>query len=515
MDRMSLHRIQPYTFWTLDKGLFANKHPVDIPPQGASAVKNVLFNDGFLRARHGFLEAFATGSTDPAYHVSQYTPLVGVPEVMRLTKSGGGGVDVLRYDGSWTNLGTIAGGNTSDVAADSVNFKGEWFVVPGDANLHVYDGSTLVDVDSRQSEASLRPPAKPRLIAANDARVFVANVEDPVVGRVPYRIAWSDTLNANIWQGGFGAGTSAVIDLAGESDPITALYATSDIVVVFKPRTIYIGTFVGPPQFYAFRRLVRGPGCISNSTLKEYRDGLLVWLGDDNVYLGLPGQRPQPIANAIEDRIRDVVKLSDISKARAVIDRDNHLYTLFLPDLTGSVYKIFTCSLSNLSWWEGEIANSEIEVLDGFTYRSGPWTEDILVGTSSGKLFRQSLNTDTDDGVSFDTSYTTGVLSFERMTQGKSQQANVQLIRIHARRPIEGVGSSDMTFTLSRGNSLDRFTDISFGTQTVDGVMSLYTEERSVSEHFKVKMESTGEDHPFIASLSVGIIPEGHTRRTR
>ena len=226
MSEHSLHNYVPWTVWTLDKGLFSDRHPVDIPSQGASEIDNVIFEDGYLRSRAGFLESFLTGDTDPAYHINQYTPLTGTPELLRLTKSGGGDVDAFNYTGAWNNLGTISGGNTSDVAADSVNFKGEWFVCTGDANLYVYDGSTLVDVNSRQPDTTLQPPAQPRLIAANDARIFLADVVDPVVGRVPYRISWCDTLNANIWNGGFGAGTSAFVDLAGETDPITALYAT-------------------------------------------------------------------------------------------------------------------------------------------------------------------------------------------------------------------------------------------------------------------------------------------------
>lgn len=519
MAQNSQHTIQPYTIWTLDKGLFNDRHEIDIPPQGCQQVNNLIFLDGFLRPRSGYVEAFPTGDSTPCYHVSQYTPLTGTPQVMRATIDGSGDVRVYRYTASWAQIGTIPGGNTSGIAADSVNFNGEWLFCPGDEDLHFYDGTLFDNVDTRQSDPLLQPPAKPRLIAANDARVFVADVidSDPGVGRVPYRIAWCDTLNVNVWGGGFGAGSSAVVDLAGESDPITALYATSDIIIVFKPRTIYIGNFVGPPQFYAFRRLVRGPGCISNATLKEYRDGLLVWLGDDNVYVGLPGQRPQPIANAIEDRIREVVRLSDISKARAVLDRDNHLYTLYFPILSdGRVVKTFTCNLLNFSWWEGELQNPELDVLDGFTYRSGPWTETRLVATQSGKLFDKRIDTFQDAGVDFPTDFITTTFSYERLTQGRTQQSDVQLVRVHATPAVAPLGTSGVDFAIRWGNSLDRFIEKPLGRQVVDGVDKLYVPFRQTSEHFKIRMSNdVARDHPFVVGLGVGIVAEGDTRYFR
>lgn len=519
MAENSQQTIRPYTIWTLDKGLFNDRHEIDIPPQGCQQVNNLIFLDGFLRPRAGYTEVFPTGDTTPCYHINQFSPLVGDSELMRATLDGSGDVRVYRYAASWAQIGTIPGGNTSGGAATSVNFNGEWLLCPGDEDLHFYDGTTFDNVDTRQPDPLLQPPASPKLIAANDARVFVANVidADPGVGRVPYRIAWCDTLNVNVWGGGFGAGSSAIVDLAGENDPITALYASSDIVIVFKPRTIYIGNFVGPPQFYAFRRLVRGPGCIAQSTLKQYRDGLLVWLGDDNVYAGLPGQRPQPIANAIEDRIRETVELSDISRTRAVIDRDNHLYTLYFP-LAGSstVCKIFTCNLLNFSWWEGQLTCPQLDVLDGFTYRSGPWTEEILVGARNGKIFEKRLDLFQDNDTDYPTDFITTTLSYERLTQGSTQQSDVQLVRTHAIPATAPATTSGVDFSIVWGNSLDRFIEKPLGRQMVDGVSKLYVPFRQTSEHFKIRMQNEiARDHPFIVGLGVGIIAEGDTRYFR
>lgn len=554
--------------WTLSAGVFYDRHQVDIPPQGASFTNNVLFLDGFLRARDGYKPIPVALDSLPAIYIDLFRPILETGDrsgaLMVVKKHPSGRLDIykltLSTDCSTAGIPTAAtkigeipvaaipiyyqqnlSGNLEPVFdttgnpnfaqggspgglidGSSTNFKGNWYFTNGRDDIFRYDGSTWIPLRTLQPDPDLQNPIGAKIITSNDARLFLANCIDPESGvRVPYRVAWSGTLEDNRWGGSYyRSGTSTFLDLAGENDPITAMYTSSDFVIVFKPRTIYIGQFVGAPQFYSFRRLVRGPGCISQHTLVEYRDGLLIWLGDDNVYAGLPGQKPQPLGSAIEERIREVANLCRMDEARAIINRDQHIYTIFLPILdsenphlenaTVQNYKIFTCHIPTGAWFEGTIQSPAVNPMSGLEVRVNWWSTSRFVSSYDGQVYQQDLNFYEDKDVPFECEYITGVFNYERVTEGGTQQADVQVIRVQS---IEG----SVDLSLISGNNLDRFTESAYGTQDSDGTSQLYVTKRDkTSENFKVKMyKEEAEDFGKIAALSFSAVPEGDTHRYR
>lgn len=558
------------TIWTLSAGVFYDRHEVDIPPQGASFTDNVIFLDGYLQARAGYQRIPITLDGIPAYYIDLYRPILSTNDrngsliVVKRTATGVLTVHLLELTEdcddagvpiSDTLIGTVpnaaipayyqldptgntllsvfdttgnpnyaVGGAPNTINASSTNFKGNWYLASGDDDIFRYDGTNFLPLRTLQPNPDLQNPIGARIITSNDARLFIANCVDPSSGiRVPYRIAWSSTLEDNRWGGSeYQSGTASFIDLAGENDPITALYTSSDFVVVFKPRTIYVGQFVGPSQYYSFRRLVRGPGCVSHATLVEYRDGLLVWLGDDNVYMGLPGQKPQPIGNAIEDRIRVVADLCRMDEARADIDRDNHIYTMYLPikndlnihdqNTTVQNYKIFSCHIPTQGWFEGNITSDQVNVMSTIETRTNWWTTNIYVASYDGQIYAKDLSYKQDHNSDFPCDYVTGLFSYERVTDAATQQASVQAIRVHA---TEG----EVDLLLTTTNNLDRPQEAFYGTQTSDGAKDsdiLVTKRDKTAEHFKVRVRNdVGRNFGKVAAISVSAIAEGDTRKLR
>lgn len=555
---------QHFTSWTLSSGAFHDRHEVDIPPTGASYTNNVSFFNGYLQSRPGFRRIAIELDSVPGYHIDLYRPIFATNDrsghIMLAKRRADGTVDVYKLNveipcdptsgnseefiGSITSgpipyyyesdgtpvfnpvpgaeAGYEHGGAYNTVGASSTSFKGNWYFAAGDDDIYRYNGTSFVPLRTLQPNRDLQNPIGARIITANDARLFIANFIDPVTGqRVPYRLAWSATLEDNRWGGSFyQSGTSAYLDLPGENEGITAMYTSGDFIIVFKPRTIYVGQFVGAPQYYSFRRLVRGPGCVAQATLKEYRDGFLIWLGDDNIYLGYPGQKPKAMGPQISWRIREVANLCRMDQARAIIDRDRDMYTLYIPirdDLnphsansTVQNYKVFTLYIPSQGWFEGTIADPNINIMSTIETRTNWWVTNRYAASYDGQVYEQLLDHAMDGETPFPCDYITGVYNGERMTSGGTQQIDVQQIRVHA---LDG----EVQLSNIWGNNLERFTEKLYGTQSSDGTSNLYVPGRSsTAENFKIRIHSE-DSRKFgkIAAYSVSAIMEGDTRYLR
>lgn len=431
---------------------------------------------------------------------------------MRLSRSGTT-LTLYRHDGAWNLVSAAIAGGSVDVAPTSCNWKGQFWFTVGNGEMMYWDATGgLNTVASLQTDVSLQIFDKPRIVVAGDARLFIADCENESDGsgvRVPYRVGWCDMLNGGVWKGGVGDGSSGYVDLAKNSTPVTGLYYSNSSLLVFKPDSIYMGFSVGPPKQYDFKEIITGIGCVSHATIKLYREGLLCWLGDDNIYIGGFNRQPQVVGDRIRPRLREVIQLSSISKARAVIDRQNHIYHLFLPDAgdyPGQVVRTFSINLKNGSWWEGAF-NADINITDGMEYRDEPWSNQQLLANSDGRIFSYSFSNTSDLGTPFSTTWTSGVLSVKQFAK-TSDQASFQMVRIISPNALTSMA---MQLSMSIGKGLDRFETSIYGTQTIDGTSNLYTSGRPKSgETAKISIFTADSVHmPKIASIGVGAILGG------
>lgn len=513
----SASKIITRDIWNLRPGVFFDRHLLEIPEGGAADVSNVIQQRGYLRTRPGLFEDYDTGDTTPMYHLDNYVDFQNVRTIMRATRNpANGDVKLYRRNGSsWTLMATYAAAAPSPYTyTSSINFKGQWFFCAGsNGPLVSWNGTSLVDLRAAQSVAGKKAPQKPRLIAAHPDRIIVADVVDELGSRVPYRIAWCAILDPLTWRnsnsGDVGSGSAGYVDLADKSDPITALYASGDVILAFRPRAIYQGDYVGSPLTYKFRRLSEGAGCVAPGTLKEYRDGNLVWLGDDNIYMGGANQLPKPIGGPIEPFIRQNCDLTKMNFAVGEIDRDLHLYNLYLPNLqTGRNDLLVQCSLLENSWWKGVFAPElELDVTCSLGYRAANWDSDILLGAADGKIYNFDFNTYNDAGYPFDAWWTSGIFSSDRLAPGE-EQASLQQLRSYAT-------SGTIQLMAEVGDGIDRFVNYDFGNQVFDGVASLARDRRPYrGEHAKVTMKWTDKETQ-VCGLSIGFLIDKNKTRSR
>lgn len=508
-------RLQTTDFWDLRKGVFFDRTLAEIEIGGASDCLNVVNLYGKLRLRPGFSEVFPTLSTAPVYHVDSYVDFDGTRTLLRATRSILGDVEVFEWNGaSWVSRGTFPGASlTGRICASSVNFKGEWFFCTGNEGpLLSWDGATLTDVRAAQTVDGLKVPESPRIVVAHPDRLIIADMKNSTGQRIRYRVAWSAQLDANVWRndlsGDVGSGSAGFVDLADETDPINALYASGDIILALRARSIYQGDYIGTSLVYKFRQISEGAGCVAPGTLQVYRDDFLIWLGDDNVYVGGPNRRPQPVGSPIEPYIRKFVDFTRIECATATIDRDFHLYHLFLPSqATGNYDIMLTFSLQTGSWWIGVIsATANISAVATHDFQPFFWNSENIIGSENGKLYCCDFNFLTDDGQNFPAFWESGLLAVDRFIRG-TEQATIQEMRAYAE-------SGSIGLSLKFGNGFDRFDTREFGTQLFDGTSSINRTERpKKAEHAKARL--TWNDtfrNTQICGYSVGVIAEGKSR---
>ncbi len=507
-------------------GVFYDRHPVNIPVGGCSQVRNMVWSDGYVCARPGLYKPYGMAvNSNPVVHLSRYVPLVGETRLIRVSRDLAvpTTMHVHQYAGGvWTAItspGGIAGALDPNSPPQSVNFGNRWYLAPGNTGLYVFNGTTLVTLSSLISNANQRPWDAPKFLAATESRLIIANTLDSTSGgnRAPFRVAWCDRNQPLIWSTGSadGNGSSRFIDLPSDSSPITGLFCgPNSTITVFKSREVIIGEPAASPYFFEFKLLQKGPGCISAKTIKEWRDGKVIMLGDDNVYVYVPGQTPQPAGDAIRPRFFDLANIIQLDRSCAFIDRDNDLYTLIVPESTGPTagknLRMFTLSLRNGSWWEG-VYNlgtdaSADEILDAFEFRFGTWQSKVLLGSAKGNIFESSFTVTSDDNNIFDTIWVSGVIRIPQLTNNKTQQGSLQIMRVYA-------DNGQVSCGCFWGDNLDRFSFSDFGIQQIDGVSQPYVSGREIAENFKFTLgTSNAVNSPKITGMAIGFIPEGNTR---
>lgn len=513
------------SLFDLSKGVVFDTHEINIPLGGASSASNLIHLNGYVRARPGLDNIYPRPDTNKVVHISQYVPLVGEVQLMRVSQVSTDTMVVHYYtqaDG-WvmvTPPGGISGALSSSSPPRSVNFKGIWYLCPGNYGLCQYDGTTFQTVSSfigaPGTNDNLKPYDKPRFITATESRLFLANTMDSIDGgtRVPFRLQWSDYNSADVWSTGgtSGNGSAKYIDLPSGSEAITGIYAGSNSqLLIFKAREVYIAQPAQSPAFFDFRVLQKGPGCVSAATIKEWRDGKILHLGDDNIYLTVPGQVPVPVGDRIRPRLSELSSVIQLGLSRAWIDRDNDLYCLIIPNTNGKVIRTFTLCLRDMSWWPGEYSLGSEEITDGYEFRSGVWQSKELVSTTSGNIFESTFGAYLDNGSPYSTSWSSGVLQIRQISNNQADQASLQLIRAFC--PLDD-GNNSIDLSVDYGDGLDRFTTKAFGTQIFNSLAALSVTERPFDgENFRVNFySSSAVNTPRMTGLQIGFILHGNTR---
>ena len=432
----------PVTIWAPTLGLYSDTSNTLIPDRACSACSNVIGYEGKLRPRPGFTATLSTlGANLSAYHFSRNESLAGTLTRFALSyNTGTNAVKIWeRVGAAWTDrTGAAVLTGSETIHPTSCNFKGTTYFTTGNDILQYWTvGANTADVTN--GTAALLPFPDPRIVLAWDSRLWNFNTEDGSGNRIPYRAAWSDYLLDNVWRGGTGGGSSGFQDLVDgstdDTEPILAAMDTLDTLYAFKANTIYAISNVGYPKYYEGRKVVRGIGCVSMGTLRRFREAL-IFLGDDNVYLMENGQQPRPIADRIRTRLKAVVATANLERSVGIVDRQNLLYYLFLPKVsTTTMITLFIFSFRDGgTWWEGEIAGTDILPVCAYAYRESPFNDTLTIGSRDTKFYIIDSTAVADAGTAFTASWTSKWWDALQIGGGqtRNEALRIQKVAIHA-----------------------------------------------------------------------------------
>lgn len=524
-ERGSLeHRVFPIE--DLSLGIDTSISSINSPPGSSQeGTNNLVWLNGFLRPRAGLTNKHAVNDNSTG-------EVVSMPIYREYSSPASAYIDKLsriRKNGSTYTFETETGINPqtwSVVTSGSLfnsprgyphitwtNFKGRLYIAGFSQLLEFTPGGGLVSVASQQPVTVLQPQQSPAIVAAGDARLFIADCYDQFGSQqVPGRVCWSDINNARIWNGGEGGASSGYFDLPRLNRSVTGMAVGSSGLLIFTERETYLGSFVGSPKTYALGGYINNVGCVSHETIRAYRNGAYVWLGDDNVYIGAPGQMPQPIGDQIRLRIRKVANLAELGRSVAHIDIANNLYHLYLPAAGNTnLTKVFTFNFKNPGWWEGELA---LPVKCTSELRLSPWSYDHLLGGTTGKCYTPDYAAAIDMTTPYEARLKTSVMSSKNLFQGRAELASYDWARVHASRPDNSTDSLSYTFWGSNG--LDVWeSKQALQTQNIDGTDDkVAVSQRLQRENFYLEIYNTdARQFPHISRIEFGATPMGNVRR--
>lgn len=394
MRPFSTHQAIPLPLWDLSKGLYFNVPTVKIPDGGTQYAKDVFFFEGRVYPRFPFreyAEAPNNGNTEPINGIYGAFFLGSSQFIMR-SRITAGLINVDYYAGPWTDITPVGLAGSLAQPPSACQFKQEFIFCPGADAVQKWTGSgNMVSIDSLQPDADLQPPDVPYYVTASASNLFLGN---GIVGgqRDTTRVWWCSHRDSNIWNT-TGSGnplqyTAGYTSLEHEPSEISgmAFHGGRDVIAL-KRSSLYKATWVGMPVGFRFDPITVGIGCLSQPSVKFWRD-IMIWLGTDfNVYAMPFRGQIQPIGDSVRKRIEQLLDLSKSRQAVAQIDTPRGVYRIFMPDAYGVCKTFLDCNLATGAWSEGEILASGISIMSASEYRPGYSRSRSLYGSLDGKIY--------------------------------------------------------------------------------------------------------------------------------
>lgn len=207
-----------------------------------------------------------------------------------------------------------------------------------------------VQVQKIQSNdfADLTGAARAKYVTASNNFLILANVYDGAA--YGNRLQWCAQGDAEDWTPS-STTQAGYYDLTDTSGDITGLAKLGEYIVVFKETAIYLGSYIGPPAVWSFRRIGSFFGTLSNEAVVETEIGLF-YPSNDDFYL-FDGNYPQRIGSGVRKWFLDSVDRTFIKSVIGSYDGVRRLLFWHFPtnaDNTGSCVDCLIYDLKNQRW---------------------------------------------------------------------------------------------------------------------------------------------------------------------
>lgn len=277
------------------------------------------------------------------------------------------GTDLEMYEQSgstWNNVSRVGGYTTSAEA--------RWrFTQFGDATLAVNQVDPLqVSITGDFSDVAGSPEA--RCIETSSGFVMLAGTNEGTYGDQPDRWWCSGVFDYTDWTPSVTTQctTGRLVDSPGD---IRAIKRLGNNIIAYKERSIYLGSYAGPPVVWAWQLI---PGEIGTPSAESVVNigSAHIFVGFEDIYL-FDGSRPQPIGAAIKEWFFRQVNPIYRHKIIGAYDRARSMVCFYYPSISGGG-AIDSCLLYH--WPTGKWGRADRTIEAAVEYTSAGLTFDSI-----------------------------------------------------------------------------------------------------------------------------------------
>ena len=323
--------------------------------------KNMRYDKGLLRKRPGKTDS--GGQTPDSDQIMGYGVLEhssGTKSLVRASKR-----KIQKYNtgtGLWETISIISyGGGDEDFFS---------FANVTESNLLV--STNYIDAMYKWSGSGNQAllggtPPKAKYLAYLSPYLLAAYTDDGITVE-PWRVAWCDTDNPQVWSGG-NSGEALITD---EPSIIQNIAKLNDFVAVYKKDSLAIGVKVDPPDIFRFQTVKTGVGLASPRAFAD-AEGQHYFMAQNDFHTW-NGTRVESIGNAVREYIFSRVNRQKIARCFA-----QHVQEL---------NEIWFFILTSSDTWPTEVWK--------YNYKMGFWYYDTCVGITAGIKWENTTTLDWD-----------------------------------------------------------------------------------------------------------------------
>lgn len=303
--------LQPFYFPTLLGGLSQRLDEILIDQQYASDCLNVIFHQGVVHKRFGFVKI---GQVIPGLIqvFTDYTDLNNVVHHLAIATSG-----LYELDASLNWVLKQALNGTEFTYPAWQDFNGTFIFTSGLDPVYQFDGTTVTTLSGGAPDSA-------RFMLGLAGHLLLADVTIGGV-RHPFRVMWSDLNNQNVWTTG-DAGVVELLDNTG--DPFMSLTPLANIGVLGRRDSIWSVYPTVAPAFYEFIKTVDGVGVAATGSVSTIPNAM-IFLDDGDFYLFDTAQATN-LGDRVPTLLRSISPRAYGSVVSAV-NRIDNLYYCALP----------------------------------------------------------------------------------------------------------------------------------------------------------------------------------------
>ncbi len=247
--------------------------------------------------------------------------------------------------GTWTDRSAGGGTYTSTTAWRWATVGGTTYASSPYAKLSKATTGAFATVSTGGTDAP-----KAAVLCTNLGFLIAGNYDNGTA--YPDGVYWSALNAPDDWRPDV-ATQCGYVSLRDTPGPITAMRTLNEQIVVYKARSMFVGTYQGPPVLWGFRLVSPDIGAVSQESVVDVAYAHF-WIGYNDIWK-FDSTVPTPIGQGIREWFYARVDRTNLDKIQGLFDRDRNLIYWFYPTPAdaGVLTKYIVFNLTTGKWGAG------------------------------------------------------------------------------------------------------------------------------------------------------------------